>query len=114
MSRLVFRLLVCVVIVGLIIGGAVVYVLTHSCDILMTRIEKELGVPASAAEVTYLFPTTVRIRSLRVGEQLEADLLLITPSVVGFFQRKTVVFNEILITRPRVRVVRRPDKTVDV
>ena len=114
MSKLVFRLIVCVVIAGLIIGGAVVYVLRQSCDILMARVEKELGVPASAAEVTYLFPSTIRIRGLRVGKQLEADLLLITPSVVGFFQRKTVVFNEILILRPRVRLVRRPNKTVDV
>ena len=114
MKRTIRVFIVSFLVILLAAAGAAVYAIRHSSEILITQIEKNLGVKASAAEVTYLFPSTVLIRDLRVGDQIEVERLVITPSIVGFFQKKAIVFNEILVTSPRVRVVRRADETIDV
>ena len=114
MAKLLRIFLIFLLLIVLVAAGAAVYAIRHSSDVLITQIEKNLGVKASVAEVTYLFPSTIVIRDLRVGDQIEVERLVITPSIIGFFQKKTIVFNEILITSPRVRVVRRADETIDV
>jgi len=101
-------------LVFLVAAGAVVYAVRNSSDILITQIERHLGVKASAAGVRYVFPSTLVISDLRVGDQIKVEGLLIAPSLIGFFQKRAVVFNEILVTGPEVRVVRRSDETIDI
>jgi len=114
MKKVLRVLLISSLVVGLLVAGASIYVIRHSSDILITLIEKNLGVKAAASEVKYLFPSGILIRGLRIGDQIDVDRLVIQPSIVGFFQKKAVVFNEILVTSPRVRVVRRIDDEIDV
>jgi len=113
MKRFAHAFFVALLVVLLAAAGAVVYAVRHSSDIFINQIERCLGVKAAAAEVRYVFPSTILIRDLRVGDQLKADGLLVTPSIAGFFLKRAVVFNEILVTAPDARVVRRSDKTLD-
>jgi len=112
--KILLILLVFLLIVGLAVAGVVAYALSHSRDLLIVQIDKHLGVKASAAEVRYIFPSSLLVRDLRFGDQLAFGRLLVTPSLTGFFLKRAVVFNEILITSPRVRVVRRSDGTMDM
>ncbi len=114
MAKFLRVFLVFLLLVLLAAAGAAVYVLRHSTDILITQLEKNLGVAVSAGDVAVHFPSTIEIQDLHVGDQLEAERLLITPSIAGFFLKKAVVFDRVWLTRPRVRLVRRADETLDV
>jgi len=114
MARLFKILFVFLLVIGLAAAGIVAYGLSHSRGLLISQIEKNLGVKASVAEVRYIFPWSLLVRDLRFGDQVAFGRLLVTPSLMGFFRKKAFVFNDVLITSPRVRVVRRSDETIDI
>ncbi|MGE5279319.1 MAG: DUF748 domain-containing protein [Deltaproteobacteria bacterium] len=114
MRRGAYRLFVFFLALALAAAAAAAYAVRHSSSLLLTQIEKQLGVKASAAEVKLVFPATVVIRDLRAGDRLSVERLVITPSILGFFLKRSVVFDEILATRPVVRVLRRADASFDL
>jgi hypothetical protein len=113
MKKFLIFLLIFLLVVGLAIVGLTVYVLTNSKSLLLSQIEKGLGVKAEASSVRIAFPDSLIVEDLTLGDKITCRRLTVAPSLIGFLSGEVVV-RAIVAEKPVVRVTRNADDTIDV
>jgi hypothetical protein len=112
MKKFLIFILILILVVLLAIVGLTAYVLTNSKTLLLSQIEKNLGVKARASSVRIALPDSLIVEDLVIGDKITCRRLTISPSLIGFL-KGDVILNAIVIEKPVVRIVRNADDTMD-
>lgn len=82
-------------------------------SMLAREIEKKLGVQAKVNTLRVVFPSSIVVEGLRIGETAKAEKIVLSPSVLGCLSGH-IVLNSLVVEKPFLRVMLRADGTTDL
>ncbi|MBI5872969.1 MAG: DUF748 domain-containing protein [Candidatus Omnitrophica bacterium] len=112
MKKLLRILSIFIIFVILVIVSVSAYVTANGRTILLSQLEKNLGIKAQLSSLKVVFPATIVAEGLEVSDTLKAKRLVVVPSIIGLL-RGDVVFNFLSIQQLQMTVTRNPDDSFD-
>ncbi|MFA5089841.1 MAG: DUF748 domain-containing protein [Candidatus Omnitrophota bacterium] len=106
----------------LVIVFASVFLLFISLGILVSffgprfvegQIENSLNTPATLGGVSLGFPLSITLKDIRVGSILRAEMISLSPSLLGLFSGR-IVINRLLIVKPVINIEQYPDGALNL
>ncbi|MFA5038610.1 MAG: DUF748 domain-containing protein [Candidatus Omnitrophota bacterium] len=113
MKKFLKILLIIVLVLALAGLAASVYFMANARRIIMARMETSLGVPVEISAFKVFWPLSVQIQGLVVGKNIKVETIRIKPGLEGLMSGG-LVFHEIFVEKPYVKVIRKSDNTMDV
>lgn len=88
------------------------YVRVNGRTIILTELEKNLGVKAEISGFHVGFPLSIVIEDFVVKDSIHVDKIIIVPSLFGFL-KGDVVLNSCVLDKPYFKIIRETDETFD-
>jgi hypothetical protein len=104
--------LILLIFVVLAVVGVSVYVAVNGRGILLSELEKNLGVKAQVGSLKILFPDTIVAEDVKLSETLGVKRVEVTPSLLGLLSGN-MVFNAIILDGSQATITRNPDNSFD-
>ena len=104
--------LVLILIFVLIFLFVFAYLLLNARKILLSEIEKNLGMKTQASSLRVVFPTTIIVEDFALGDNIKVDKIVVSPSLLGFI-RGDIVLNLLILEKPRLKITRNSDDSFD-
>ncbi|MFH0877059.1 MAG: DUF748 domain-containing protein [Candidatus Omnitrophota bacterium] len=111
--KITFRImLIFFILVALLVVGISAYVLTNARKILVSELEKNLGVKVKAASVAVSLPASVVVRQVALGESVKVEKIYVSLSPLQLLFG-TLGFKAITLEKPQFQVTRHLDNIFD-
>ncbi|HAJ57333.1 MAG TPA: hypothetical protein DCL35_06140 [Candidatus Omnitrophica bacterium] len=104
--------LIILVVIILAVAGISAYVAVNARAILVTQLEKNLGIKIEIEDLRVALPKTIIAEGVVISDSLKVRRLEVTPSLIGLL-KGDVGFNSIVIEGPQVTVTRNADNSFD-
>lgn len=104
--------LIILIVLVLAIAGISVYVATNARAILVTQLERNLGIRLEIEALRVALPDTIIAEGVALSDTLKIKRLQVTPSLIGLLQGEAG-FNSIIAEGLEATVTRNADNTFD-
>ncbi|MFH1691688.1 MAG: DUF748 domain-containing protein [Candidatus Omnitrophota bacterium] len=112
-SNKLFRVLFLFVIVfTIMVSIAYLYVLINGRKIILTELDKRLGVKAEISSLHIGFPISIVAEDFVVQDSLRVDRIVVVPSLFGFL-KGDVILNSCVLDKPYFKITRQADGVLD-
>jgi hypothetical protein len=101
-----------IIFVILVIVSVSVYVTANGRTILLSQLEKNLGIKVQLSSLKVVFPATIVAEGLELSDTLKVKRLVVVPSVIGLL-RGDVIFNFLAIEQLQMTVTHNSDDSFD-
>jgi hypothetical protein len=104
--------LIAITVIVFVAIAASTYLLINVRRVFLSEIQKNLGVKATASRVRVVFPASLIVEDLRIGETIKVDKIIASPSFLSLV-KGGVVLNLLHLERPQLAMARNEDNTFD-
>ena len=109
----IFKILgIIIVIFVLLLAAISTYFLFNARTILVSELKKNLGVEVSISDLKVILPNSIVIENFAIADAVHIEKIAVAPSFFGFLHGD-IVFNSILLEKPRLTVTRLPEGVFD-
>ncbi len=111
--RILLRIFLVLVILFIVLLLSVsFYIATNGKTILLSQLEKNLGIKAKISDIKFIFPSTLVAEGVELSDTLKVKKVAIVPSFAGIL-RGDLGLNSLLLQEPKISVTRNSDNTFD-
>jgi uncharacterized protein involved in outer membrane biogenesis len=113
MAKIIVKILLVLILVFILIAASFsAYVLFNARIIVVSVLEKNLGIKAEMTSLRVSLPATIIIDDLSVQEGLRIKKVVITPSFIGLLSGDFVL-SQLILDEPQCKIARNADDSYD-